>query len=119
MKEKLLKLIKKISNNNHRVVPGKGILITKENINHTMLTKHRDEIGGLCVQLDKVFNHNLDQFETTTEFLMDDDGNFKPTQVEGYKKNRRGYEMKESIWIGANTSTDEDALSVLQILVDV
>ena len=113
IKDKLLKLIKLISNNNHRVIPDKGIVITKENINHSMLAKHRDEIGSLCVQLDKVFNHNQDQFETVTEFLMDDEGNFKPTQVERYKKNRKGWDLKESIWIGANTSTDEDALSVL------
>ena len=113
MKKKLLKLIKLISNNNHRVIPDKGIVITKENINHSMLAKHRDEIGSLCVQLDKVFNHNQDQFETVTEFLMDDEGNFKPTQVERYKKNRKGWDLKESIWSGANTSTDEDALSVL------
>ena len=52
MKDKLLKLIKLISNNNHRVIPGKGILITKANINHSMLDKHRDEIGRICVQLD-------------------------------------------------------------------
>ena len=113
MKEQLLKLIKLISNNNHRVIVGKGILITKENINHSALAEHRDEIGSLCVQLDKVFNHNLDQFETVTEFLMDDNGDFKPTQVEKYKQNRRGWDMKESIWIGANTSSDEDAMSVL------
>ena len=41
------------------------------------------------------------------------DGQYQPTEVERYKKNRRGYDMIESIWIGANQSTDDDALSVL------
>ena len=115
MKEQLLKLIKLISNNNHRVIPGKGILITKKNINHKALAEHRDTIGELCVKLDKVFNHNEDQFETVTEFQMID-GQYQPTEVERYKKNRRGYDMIESIWIGANQSTDDDALSVLQMI---
>ena len=113
MKDKLLKLIKLISNNNHRVIAGKGILITKKNINHTMLTKHRDEIGSLCVSLDRVFNHNEDTFEEITDFEMQDDGSFQPVKKTVYKKNRRGYDMAESIWIGPNQSTDDDALSVL------
>ena len=113
LKEKLYHLIKLISNNNFRVSAGKGIFITKENINHTMLEKHRDTIGELCVQTNNLFRHNLDQFETVTEFLMDDEGNFKPTQVEKYKKNNKGWDMKESIWVGKNTNTTEDVLSVL------
>tara|TARA_R100001463_G_scaffold76595_1_gene130696 strand:+ start:425 stop:766 length:342 start_codon:yes stop_codon:yes gene_type:complete len=113
MKEQLLKLIKLISNNNHRVIVGKGILITQANINHSALAEHRDEIGSLCVQLDKVFNHNESQMEDVTEFEMNDEGAFQPVQKTVYKKNRKGFEMRESIWIGANTSTDEDALSVL------
>ena len=113
MKEKLLKLIKLISNNNHRVITGKGIMITKKNINHTMLAKHRDEIGALCVQLDRVFNHNEDQFEEITDFEMQEDGSFQPVKKTVHKKNRRGYDMIESIWIGPNSSTDEDAISVL------
>ena len=104
MKEQLLKLIKLISNNNHRVIVG---------INHSALAEHRDEIGSLCVQLDKVFNHNESQMEDVTEFEMNDEGAFQPVQKTVYKKNRKGFEMRESIWIGANQSTDEDALSVL------
>ena len=112
MKEKLLNLIKAISNNNFRVIAGQGILITDSNINHTQLDKHRDEIGTLCTKLGKVFNHNEAQLETVTEFQMND-GKYEPVEVERYKKNRKGYDMKESIWIGANSSSDEDALAVL------
>ena len=112
MKEKLLKLIKSVSINNFIVVPAKGILITDKNINHTMLNKHRDEIGSLCVQLDKVFNHNEAKLEMKTDFELVDD-EYKPVEKQVYATNRKGYEMRESIWIGNNNSTDEDALAVL------
>tara|TARA_R100000152_G_C6728253_1_gene153264 strand:+ start:216 stop:554 length:339 start_codon:yes stop_codon:yes gene_type:complete len=112
MKQKLLNLIKSISNNNFRVIAGKGILITQSCINHTELEKHRDEIGTLCTKLGKVFNHNESQLEMKTEFEMID-GEYKPVEKQVYKLNRKGYEMRESIWIGNNTNTDDEALAVL------
>ena len=113
MKEKLLKLIKLIANNNHFVVEGKGIRITKENINHQMLAKHRDTIGELCTQLGLSMNHRLDVMETVTEFQLQEDDSYKPVEVEKFAKNRQGYDMKESIWIGKSLNSDEDAIAVL------
>ena len=113
MKEKLLKLIKLIANNNHFVVPGKGIRITKENINHQMLAKHRDTIGELCTGLGLSLIHRLDVMETVTDFQVQEDGSYQPVEVEQFAKNRKGYDMKESIWIGKSLNSDEDAIAVL------
>tara|TARA_R110002096_G_C14103126_1_gene678989 strand:- start:77 stop:433 length:357 start_codon:yes stop_codon:yes gene_type:complete len=113
IKSMLLGFIKLISNGNHQVVAGKGILIRKQDINHSLLSEHRDEIGGLCVQLGLKMNHNADQFETKSEPNFDDGGTFiGMIDVESYKTNAKGYEMKESIWFG-KAQSDDDALAVL------
>ena len=113
LKLNLLNIIKLIANGNHQIVAGKGILIRKNDINHTLLAQHRDEIGGLCVQLGIKMNHNEDQFETNKVNRYDDDGNFMGVFDETvYKQNAKGYEMRESIWFG-KADTDEDALAVL------
>jgi len=113
LKSELLNIIKLIANGNHQVIVGKGILIRKQDINHTLLAEHRDTIGGLCVQLGLKMNHNEDQTETKSVPSYDDDGNFNGMIDETvYKTNAKGYEMRESIWFG-KASSDEDALAVL------
>ena len=64
------------------------------------------------MKLGKVFNHNEAKLEMIKDFELID-GEYKPVDKQVYAKNRRGYEMRESIWIGVNSSTDEDALAVL------
>ena len=113
IKSTLLGFIKLIANGNHQVVAGKGILIRKKDINHGLLAQHRDEIGGLCVELGLKMNHNEDQFETVSKNRYDDDGQFMGVFDETvYKQNAKGFEMRESIWFG-KADTDEDALAVL------
>ena len=85
----------------------------KIDINHGLLSQHRDEIGSLCVQLGLKMNHNEDQFETIKVNRYDDDGNFMGVfDEQSYKQNAKGFEMRESIWFG-KADTDEDALAVL------
>ena len=112
IKSTLLGFIKLIGNGCHQVCET-GILIRKQDINHDMLTQHRDEIGGLCVKLGLKMNHNEDQFVTNKVNRYDDDGQFVGVFDETvYKQNAKGFEMRESIWFG-KADTDEDALAVL------
>lgn len=109
----LLDLIKSISNGNHRVIAGKGIIIHKADINHGQLAEHRDAIGELCVELGNKMTHNEDRFITQQVASFTDDGEFSGMKDEQtYKLNNKGYEMKESIWFG-KADSDDVALDVL------
>jgi hypothetical protein len=112
IKVALLGFIKLIANGNHQLC-DEGILIRKADINHSLLAQHRDEIGGLCIQLGLRMKVNEDQFETNKVNRYDDDGQFLGVFDETvYKTNAKGYEMRESIWFG-KSDTDEDCIAVL------
>tara|TARA_R100001594_G_C3965014_1_gene246327 strand:- start:9 stop:359 length:351 start_codon:yes stop_codon:yes gene_type:complete len=115
MKEQLFNLIKLVSGNNYRFITDKGFLIRKEDINHSVLAEHRDELNTLCAQNNMKLNHNEDQFDEKDVPSFNDDGSFKGMEKEKvYKLNRRGYEMRESIWIGKiDTELEEEALAFI------
>tara|TARA_R100000808_G_C2137259_1_gene145405 strand:+ start:916 stop:1260 length:345 start_codon:yes stop_codon:yes gene_type:complete len=103
--EQLYKLIKTISSNNF-ITKTDGIFIPIDNINKSLLAKHRDAINSLCTDADLQFNTIPPKTVEVDEPQYSDSGDFIGLEkVTKFVVDDKGYEQKGGFWIGKSRNT--------------
>tara|TARA_R110001599_G_scaffold25387_1_gene90952 strand:+ start:175 stop:513 length:339 start_codon:yes stop_codon:yes gene_type:complete len=102
--EELYEFIKLISSNNF-ITKAKGIFIPSANVNHELLSQHRDDINSLLVQHDLALSEIKPKFEDKQVAQFTDEGEYAGLKTESSLVVVNGFEQAGGVWIAKSKST--------------